>query len=422
MPQPSDPTKAFHLTWDAWNRLVKVSETVDYGRADGGRVCLRRREPPYPEDDLCGGRTERNAAFLPERKTRYWKSGWIRATLPTSNTSGACAISTISSSATATATTMPTDGRLWQEESGLDQRHYAIQDGNWNVVAVVDVSGGVAERYTYSAYGKVEVREDDFDPKTSNFIDWTVLYTGRDLDMETGLQYSRARYYGADLGRFISRDPIGYKGRDENLYRYVGNNSTTRIDPNGMYERSPGIKDCSEIYDLKRMADLAIGYAADLIHDLNNARNKIRQCRRNPFTPSLDRLYGKAENYHNEYLNTCQKIKKILDCFSELAGPWQPGAQVVFDALQLLHKQYCDPPKPLPKPIDIPVPEDPIIVECPKPSCDIQGELTCPDLRPVVGGVAAVGCGYIIYRCVRMVPSVVIPPAWPTIIPNAACP
>ena len=29
MPQPSDPTKAFHLAWDAWNRLVKVSETVD---------------------------------------------------------------------------------------------------------------------------------------------------------------------------------------------------------------------------------------------------------------------------------------------------------------------------------------------------------------------------------------------------------
>ena len=71
-------------------------------------------------------------------------------------------------------------------------------------------------------------------PKTSNLIGWTVLYTGRELDMETGLQYSRARYYGADLGRFIGRDPIGFEGKDENLYRYCGNNTINSTDPSGL--------------------------------------------------------------------------------------------------------------------------------------------------------------------------------------------
>ena len=35
-------------------------------------------------------------------------------------------------------------------------------------------------------------------------------YTGRRLDIETGLWYFRARYFSNELGRFISRDPLGY--------------------------------------------------------------------------------------------------------------------------------------------------------------------------------------------------------------------
>ncbi|MCM8526652.1 MAG: RHS repeat-associated core domain-containing protein, partial [Lentisphaeraceae bacterium] len=35
-------------------------------------------------------------------------------------------------------------------------------------------------------------------------------FTGRYLDTETGLWYFRARYFSDELGRFISRDPLGY--------------------------------------------------------------------------------------------------------------------------------------------------------------------------------------------------------------------
>ncbi|WP_425267248.1 RHS repeat-associated core domain-containing protein [Aeoliella straminimaris] len=64
-------------------------------------------------------------------------------------------------------------------------------------------------------------------------IDNEFLYTGRRLDPETGLQYSRYRYYHPQLGRFVNRDPIGYRG-GMNLYAYVGGMPTRYTDPMGL--------------------------------------------------------------------------------------------------------------------------------------------------------------------------------------------
>ena len=48
-----------------------------------------------------------------------------------------------------------------------------------------------------------------------------------------GLYYMRARYYDPVVGRFISEDPIGFAGRDVNLYAYVSGNPVNYIDPDG---------------------------------------------------------------------------------------------------------------------------------------------------------------------------------------------
>jgi RHS repeat-associated protein len=58
-------------------------------------------------------------------------------------------------------------------------------------------------------------------------------YTAREWDVDTGLQYNRARFYAPSLGRFVERDSLGFSTNDANLYRYVLNQPSDKSDPSG---------------------------------------------------------------------------------------------------------------------------------------------------------------------------------------------
>jgi len=59
-------------------------------------------------------------------------------------------------------------------------------------------------------------------------------FTGREWDRETGMYYYRARYYDPMEGRFVSKDTIGFEGKDMVLYGYVQNNPINKKDPKGL--------------------------------------------------------------------------------------------------------------------------------------------------------------------------------------------
>ena len=101
-------------------------------------------------------------------------------------------------------------------------------DGLGSTVAITDSSGNVVNKYAYDEHGKVLNQEEA--------IPNPFKYVGRYgvMDEGNGLLYMRARYYDPEIGRFISKDPIGFAGGDLNLYAYVGNNPVNFVDPSGL--------------------------------------------------------------------------------------------------------------------------------------------------------------------------------------------
>jgi RHS repeat-associated protein len=107
------------------------------------------------------------------------------------------------------------------------------QDGLGTVTDLTDLAGATAKSYAYDAYGNVL--------ESPGTVDQPYTYTGREFDAESGLLYYRARYYDATTGRFLQKDPIGFMGKDVNLYRYVRNNPIRINDPSGLVPAPPPV-------------------------------------------------------------------------------------------------------------------------------------------------------------------------------------
>jgi RHS repeat-associated protein len=89
-----------------------------------------------------------------------------------------------------------------------------------------DASGTVVARYDYDPWGRsttvIGTNKPDFN------------FTGLYQHAKSGLDMAVYRFYDPDLGRWLSRDPIGEAG-GINLYGYGGNSPINRTDPLGLY-------------------------------------------------------------------------------------------------------------------------------------------------------------------------------------------
>jgi RHS repeat-associated protein len=83
----------------------------------------------------------------------------------------------------------------------------------------VNDSGAVQERYGYDGFGRPRVMTAAFAPQDPSTRDWETLFDGYRFDRETGLYQVRFRYLHAELGRWLSRDPITEYG-GLNLYSF----------------------------------------------------------------------------------------------------------------------------------------------------------------------------------------------------------
>ena len=129
--------------------------------------------------------------------------------------------------------------QLFARVSAAGVAAWYLTDHQGSVTNLTDASGNLQDTITYDGYGNVTSESNP------SFGD-RFKYTGEQLESETGLQLNRARYYDPVHGRWTSQDPLGFQGGDANLYRYVDNDPTGAIDPDGLqsyksafYERVP---------------------------------------------------------------------------------------------------------------------------------------------------------------------------------------
>ncbi len=102
---------------------------------------------------------------------------------------------------------------------------YYEEDGLGSVTSLTAPTGALAQTYTYDSFGNTT----NSSGSLTNFF----RYTGREFDTETNLYYNRARYLDPTTGRFLSEDPIRFKGGVD-FYEYGLNSPTNVNDPSGL--------------------------------------------------------------------------------------------------------------------------------------------------------------------------------------------
>ncbi len=124
------------------------------------------------------------------------------------------------------------------------------------------VNGDVVWSATYGAFGNATV--DPASTVTSN-----LRFPGQYFDDETGNHYNWYRYYDPASGRYVEKDPVGLRG-GINLFSYVQNNATNKIDQFGL--RTWTVDSAGGSYGLS----IIIGVSGQKIRFISNCENGTR--------------------------------------------------------------------------------------------------------------------------------------------------
>ena len=118
------------------------------------------------------------------------------------------------------------DGEITSEYRNGVLKTYVV-DPLGSTIALIDNTQTITDTFSYSAFGEV-VNHVGGTPTPFQYVGSKGFY--RDSSTRT---HVRARNFYVNLGKWSTQDPLWFRGRDYNLYRYVGNNSVNYIDPSG---------------------------------------------------------------------------------------------------------------------------------------------------------------------------------------------
>ena len=106
--------------------------------------------------------------------------------------------------------------------------YYPLTDIQGTIWGYVDSQNNVVARWRYDAWGNV-LDEEVTVPALASI---RYRFQCREWSAATGLVNFRMRWYDAEMGRWLSKDPIGLSG-GLNLYAFCGNSPVVHVDPIG---------------------------------------------------------------------------------------------------------------------------------------------------------------------------------------------
>ena len=188
MPQVADPTQSFTAVYDAWNRMVSISD----GATPVGKYRYDGRNFRIVKKTYTSG-------TLSETRDFYFTSTWQDIGEQVSGSM--------------------VDQYVWGiryldelvcRDDATPQRLYATQDASFNLTGIANTSGGIEERYLYDPYGRRTVMNVSWTALAASVCGWVYGRWCLSIDVETGMLYNRLRLLLVHLGTYGQRDPVGY--------------------------------------------------------------------------------------------------------------------------------------------------------------------------------------------------------------------
>ena len=224
------------------------------------------------------------------------------------------------------------------DQTPVTSIQFAHSDRQYNVRGLTNNNGDIVELYAYSPYGEQTVLN-----ATGTELNKTAYgnyygYTGRYLDAETGLWYFRARYFDTAMGRFISRDPLGYIDGQSLYCGYFA--QWQMLDPTGkqgiMNGKSKFVKNASPkgptgypatMYHVIKDCEITVMYGH---HWVKNQKSGLQRVAHYNQTTSACRNAGTISVACNSHLlpNTVKGYKGhkglLVHKSGIMAGGWRP--------------------------------------------------------------------------------------------------
>ena len=223
IPNPQSLT----VEYDAWNRLV----TIKNGTTMVSQHVYDARGYRIRKDTYTSG-------TLTETRHYYYTPGWQ------------CVEERVGTSTTAERQfvwglryidDLVLRDRSTANNGVINERRYAMQDDNWNTIAICEITGFIGERYAYSAYGSPVFLSGSGMVQSASAVGFETLYTGYLFDGTTPqMYYVRNRFLLPMIGTWNKRDPLGYVDGMA-LYEYCLSNVIVYTDASGLKGISGGV-------------------------------------------------------------------------------------------------------------------------------------------------------------------------------------